>query len=112
VRRFTDDDPYSVWPITWVCITAGKFDEAISASEYAILIDSAITTPTDFWPESERYRAAIRLFELSHPEGVPRRGAVQHRRMPRKSWPSSGPALLPAIDPMPPCKKPGLVSRS
>ncbi|UPL48570.1 tetratricopeptide repeat protein [Hymenobacter sublimis] len=77
-RRFTDDDPYSA--VAWYNLgqayyRAGKLDEAISAFDYAILIDGKFYEAHGFlasvYVTQERYRAAISEFELSHPEGEP-----------------------------------------
>lgn len=77
-RRFTDEDPYSA--IAWYNLgqayfRANKLDDAISAFDYAILIDGKLYEAHGYlastYVSMERYRAAIAEFELSHPEGEP-----------------------------------------
>ncbi|SDX80021.1 tetratricopeptide repeat protein [Hymenobacter psychrophilus] len=77
-RRFTDDDPYSA--LAWFNLgqaeyRAGHFDAAISAFEYAILIDAQYYDAHGYlascYVSIERYRAAIVEFDLSYAEGVP-----------------------------------------
>ncbi|RSK37122.1 tetratricopeptide repeat protein [Hymenobacter metallilatus] len=77
-RRFTDEDPYSA--VAWYNLgqayyRADKLDDAVSAFDYAILIDSKLYEAHGFlastYVNMERYRAAIAEFELSYPEGQP-----------------------------------------
>ncbi|RFP67057.1 tetratricopeptide repeat protein [Hymenobacter lapidiphilus] len=77
-RRFTDDDPYSA--LAWFNLGQAEyrvshFDEAISAFEYAILIDAQYYDAHGYlascYVSIERYRAAIAEFELSYAEGMP-----------------------------------------
>ncbi|MBG8553400.1 tetratricopeptide repeat protein [Hymenobacter guriensis] len=77
-RRFTDDDPYSA--IAWYNLgqayfRAGKFDDAISSFDYALLIDAKFYEAHGYLASTyvslERYRKAIEEFELSYPEGQP-----------------------------------------
>ncbi|MBC6990939.1 MULTISPECIES: tetratricopeptide repeat protein [Hymenobacter] len=77
-RHFTDQDPYSA--LAWYNLgqayyRAGKYDEAVVAFEYAILIDAKFYDAHGFlastYVSQLKYREGIEEFKLSYAEGEP-----------------------------------------
>ncbi|AIZ64793.1 hypothetical protein PK28_15935 [Hymenobacter sp. DG25B] len=77
-RRFTDDDPYSA--LAWYNLgqayfRLGRYDDAVAAFEYAILIDGKFYDAHGYlastYVNQELYRKAILEFQLSYEKDKP-----------------------------------------